>query len=195
VVIWVSGGQRTYGKRDTAKNLSSEAHAGDLCATQLGALEAVPVAGTGLKLHLKVVRVDDGREGLARVDLGVGRLQTTERSFGLIDASHADEVPGRFGRNVDQGNEEDGPDPMQLSVMLIEKSTTNVPLERKRNFISPFVHASRQALENSGGDELSKDERHVLHGVRIAPMVAWENKLTVKDVMYVRRAVGRTSEL
>ena len=131
---------------DTAENLAGEAEAGNLGPTTLNPLQTVEVGSADRQLLLEVIGVDDGGEGVLDVNMsGLLGLETVDRSLDVFHAVHADEVPGRLRREVDERDEEAGPD----------------PLKSEGNLVAPLIFTSRKSHENASADELSQNEAHI----------------------------------
>lgn len=123
------------GKADTREDLTGEDNTGDFSSPELKALKTVLIAGTHRELFFKIISVDDRCEGPHRIDVcGLRALKTAEGFLRLLQAVHSNEVPGAFGSEVDQWDQETRPDPLQ----------------GKWDSVAPLIDTSRQALEHTG---------------------------------------------
>ena len=163
---------------DTAKNLTGEAEAGNLSATKLNALEAVEVRGADGQLLLEVVGVDDGGESVLDIDVsGLLRLEAVEGSLSVFHTVHADEVPGRLRREVDERDKEAGPDPLQS----------------EGNLVAPLILAGRKSLENASADELSQNEAHIREACHVCAKTGGKNLRCVGRCGGRKDAPGKTA--
>ena len=80
-------------------------------------------------------------------DLGrsFGALKALQRLSRLLELVHPNEVPGGFGCETEDGDQESRPHPLQ----------------RKGNPVPPLVRSIDQAGQDARGDELPDDEAHV----------------------------------
>lgn len=163
---------------DTTKNLTGEAEAGNLGAAELDALEAVEVGGADGQLLLEVIGVDDGGEGVLDVDVsGLLGLETVEGGLGVFHAIHADEVPGRLGGEVDERDEEAGPDPLQSEWDLV----------------APLILAGRESLEHASADELSQNEAHIGEACHVRAKAGGKNLRCVGRCSGCKDTPGKTA--
>lgn len=135
------------GEGVAAQVLDSPDHADNLSTAAVDTLKAVPVRGTSSQLLLESSCVDHHSNGLVGVEIGfaVETGQSEQGLLGVIQATLADQPPGRFGSKEDHDTERKGPD----------------PLESVGNSVSPLVLAVQHGVDDSDTNLLADSPAEV----------------------------------
>ena len=145
---------RVVGEGVAAEVLDGPDHADDLGAAQVGALEAVEVAGTPRDLLLEGGRVDHHGDGLVGVEVGlaVEAGQAQEGALGVLDPALPHQPPRRLGGEEDADEQRDGPHPLQ----------------GVGDAVGPLVVALQHGLDDADADELAEAPAEVDVGGEVA---------------------------
>lgn len=145
----------------TAPSLSDPSHGSNLSTSEISSLEAVPVIGTSVHGNLELVGSLHHHDLVVNVEINTRALggETEDSLLSFLETPFANQPPWRLWSEVATDEDKRWPD----------------PLDGEWNAVSPLGGSSKEALENTGRDELTNNPAQIDIGGEVCTDLDWSN--------------------